>query len=200
MDGTGLAVSDEVSKVAVVTGGSRGIGTSLRRGARCGRMAGRVGYRTSETDAKEALEAIERAGGKGIIVHIDTLDEASVVEAFKEVTAALGPVTGLVNNAGYSKDGLLITYPTEQFERTMDTNVRGAFLLHPGRPARHAPSAVGPDREHVLGGRVHGNAGPDGVRGVQVGPRRHHEVAGPRGRRARGSRSTPSARGSSTPT
>ena len=127
MDGTGLAVSDEVSKVVVVTGGSRGIGRACAEalGAAGWRVA--VAYRTSDADAKETLDAIERAGGKGTIVRIDTLDESSVSDGFKEVSAALGPVTGLVNNAGYSKDGLLITYPTEQFVRTMDTNVRGAF-------------------------------------------------------------------------
>jgi len=121
-------VNDEVSRVAVVTGGSRGIGRACAEalGAAGWRVA--VAYRTSDTDAKETLDAIERAGGKGSIVRIDTLDETSVTEGFKEVAATLGPVTGLVNNAGYSKDGLLITYDLAAYARTMDTNVRGAFL------------------------------------------------------------------------
>jgi 3-oxoacyl-[acyl-carrier protein] reductase len=87
-----------------------------------------VGYRTSDTDAKETLDAIQAAGGAGGIVKLDILDEASVTEAFREVGETLGPVTGLVNNAGYSRDGLMLKYSMEEFDRTMNTNVRGTYL------------------------------------------------------------------------
>src|ERR671918_187118 len=116
------------SKVAVVTGGSRGIGRACAEALADAGWSVAIGFRTSDADAKEGLEAIERAGGRGAIVRLDTLDEGSVNEAFREVANTLGPVTGLVNNAGFSKDGLLITYAMETFERTLDTNVRGAFL------------------------------------------------------------------------
>jgi 3-oxoacyl-[acyl-carrier protein] reductase len=127
VDGTGHPVNG-ISKVAVVTGGSRGIGRACAEALAAAGWHVAIGYRTSDTDAKEALHAIEEAGGRGAIVRIDALDEASVTDAFKEIAESAGPVTGLVNNAGYSKDGLLITYPLEQYERTIDTNVRGAFL------------------------------------------------------------------------
>lgn len=121
-------MSDRVSKVAVVTGGSRGIGRACAEALGAARWKVGIGYRTSDTDAKETLEAIVRAGGAGAIVRLDALDETSVTDAFREITDALGPVTGLVNNAGFSKDGLLITYDLEAYARTMDTNVRGGFL------------------------------------------------------------------------
>jgi 3-oxoacyl-[acyl-carrier protein] reductase len=115
-------------KIAVVTGATRGIGRACAEALAAGGWAVGIGYRTSDTDAKETLDAIERTGGSGTIVHLDTLDETSVVEGFKHVTSALGPVTGLLNNAGFSKDGLLLRYPMDAYELTMDTNVRGSVL------------------------------------------------------------------------
>jgi 3-oxoacyl-[acyl-carrier protein] reductase len=115
-------------KVAVVTGATRGIGRACAEALAAGGWAVAIGYRSSDTDAKEALEAVEAAGGSGTIVRLDTLDEGSIVEAFKGVTDSLGPVTGLVNNAGYSKDGLVLRYPMDAYELTMETNVRGSFL------------------------------------------------------------------------
>lgn len=117
-----------VLKVAVVTGGSRGIGRACAEALAGGGWRVAIGYRSSDTDAKDALAAIESAGGSGTIVRLDTLDGSSVKEAFEEVTGTLGPVTGLVNNAGFSQDGLLLKYPMDTYDRIMDTNVRGAFL------------------------------------------------------------------------
>lgn len=121
-------MSDVLDRVAVVTGGARGIGRACAEELAADGWKVAIGYRTSDTDAKEALASIEEAGGAGAVVHLDTLDEGSVNEAFAEVTDGLGPVTGLVNNAGYSRDGLLIKYAMEEFERTMGTNVRGSYL------------------------------------------------------------------------
>ncbi len=115
-------------KTAVVTGATRGIGRACAEALADAGWSVGIGYRTSDTDAKETLEAIEAAGGTGTTVRLDTLDEASIVEAFKQVSETLGSVTGLVNNAGYSKDGLVLRYPMDAYELTMDTNVRGSFL------------------------------------------------------------------------
>jgi 3-oxoacyl-[acyl-carrier protein] reductase len=124
MDGTRTGLV----KVAVVTGGSRGIGRACAEALAGSGWTVAVGYRTSDTDAKETLDAIQAAGGAGGIVKLDILDEASVTEAFREVGETLGPVTGLVNNAGYSRDGLMLKYSMEEFDRTMNTNVRGTYL------------------------------------------------------------------------
>ncbi|HEU4526984.1 MAG TPA: 3-oxoacyl-ACP reductase family protein [Actinomycetota bacterium] len=117
-----------ILKVVVVTGGSRGIGRACAEALAAGGWRVAIGYRSSETDAKEALAGIEAEGGSGTIVRLDALDAASVKQAFEEVAGSLGPVTGLVNNAGFSQDGLLLKYPMETFDRTIETNVRGAFL------------------------------------------------------------------------
>lgn len=118
----------DVVKVAVVSGGSRGIGRACAEALAAAGWKVAIGYRSSDADAKEALSAIEEAGGLGRIVQLDTLDGRSVTEAFRSVSEELGPVTGLVNNAGYSKDGLMLKYPLETYDLTMNTNVRGAFL------------------------------------------------------------------------
>jgi 3-oxoacyl-[acyl-carrier protein] reductase len=128
MDGTGRAVSDAVGKVAVVTGGSRGIGRACAEALTRGGWSVAIGYRTSESDAKETINALEQLGRPGLAVSMDVTDEPSVTEAFRRVGDELGPVTGLINNAGLSRDGLLLKYPMDIYEQTMATNLRGAFL------------------------------------------------------------------------
>jgi 3-oxoacyl-[acyl-carrier protein] reductase len=116
------------SKVAVISGGSRGIGRACAEALAVDGWTVAVGYRTREPDAKEAVEALEAAGTPGMAVYLDVTDESSVQEAFRRVSDEVGPVTGLVNNAGYSRDGLLVKYSLAEYERTMDTNLRGSFL------------------------------------------------------------------------
>ena len=117
-----------MTKVAVVTGGSRGIGRACTIALAQDGWSVAVGYRSGDTDAKETLASVEAVGGRGTVVRLDTLDEASIAEGFREVAESVGPITGLVNNAGFSKDGLLLKYSMETFDLTMDTNVRGAYL------------------------------------------------------------------------
>jgi 3-oxoacyl-[acyl-carrier protein] reductase len=111
-----------------VTGAARGIGRACAEALAADGWQVAVAYRSDEADARAVLSDIEATGGTGIVVRLDLLEEESIADAFREVTERLGPVTGLVNNAGYSKDGLIVKYPVETYDRTMDTNVRGAYL------------------------------------------------------------------------
>lgn len=126
LDRTGHPVSR--SRIVVVTGGSRGIGRACAEALAADGWQVAIGYRSSEADAKETVEALEVAGTPGMAVELDVTDEGSVAEGFRRVGDELGAVTGLVNNAGMSRDGLLLKYPMEIYERTMATNLRGTFL------------------------------------------------------------------------
>ena len=121
-------MNDDRAKVAVVTGGSRGIGRACALALAGGGWTVAVGYRSNEHDAKETVQALEAAGTPGLAVSLDVTDQASVQEAFRRVTDEVGNVTGLVNNAGMSKDGLMLRYPIDVYEATMATNLRGSFL------------------------------------------------------------------------
>jgi 3-oxoacyl-[acyl-carrier protein] reductase len=121
-------VTESPPKVAVVSGGSRGIGRACAEALARGGWSVAIGYRSSEADAKEALGALETIGVTGLAVAMDVTEEGSVTEAFRRVGDELGPVTGLVNNAGVSRDGLLLKYPMDVYDQTMATNLKGAFL------------------------------------------------------------------------
>jgi 3-oxoacyl-[acyl-carrier protein] reductase len=115
-------------RVALVTGASRGIGRASVEALAAQGLAVAVGYRSDAQAADEVAAKIGVEGGRAIAVPLDVADEASVDEAYGRIEAGLGPVAVLVNNAGYTKDGLAITYSMEAWARTLDTNLRGAFL------------------------------------------------------------------------
>lgn len=118
-------------QVAVVTGGARGIGRSIaRRLAREGASVC-VNY-LARADAAESLVADIRAnGGRAIAVAADVSDDAAVEGMVDRVAAAFGPVTILVNNAGLSVQGTLLSYDAEKLARMRQVNVDG--LIHTTR-------------------------------------------------------------------
>lgn len=116
------------ARVAVVTGASRGIGRAVAESLAEDGWSVAVGYRSGTTDADAVVAGIVAAGGRAVAVPLDVTDEGSIAEAFRLTGEELGPVTGLVNNAGFSRDGLILRYPAESLDQTLDTNVRGSYL------------------------------------------------------------------------
>lgn len=155
MDGT----PEDLVKIAIVTGGSRGLGRACVEALAASGWSVAIGYRSNEADAKDALKAIDSTGASGMTVFLDTTSESSVAEAFRQVKDALGDVTGLVNNAGFSQDGLLLKYPMDVYDRTMDTNVRGAFLCSQAALRGMLRSRWGRIVNMSSAVAIHGNAG-----------------------------------------
>lgn len=115
-------------KIAVVTGGSRGIGRAI-----CLRLAAlgatvMVNYVSNPAAAEETAQSIRAAGGKAEPVQFNVAVAAEIEAAFKNILDAHGRVDILVNNAGITRDGLLMKMKEEQWDEVLNTNLKGVFL------------------------------------------------------------------------
>lgn len=120
--------SRPVDGVVVVTGGSRGIGAATARLAGARGYAVCVNYRQDRRAAQDVVRAIENAGARAIAVQADVSDEAAVVQLF-EAAAALGALTGLVNNAATLERQMRVeSMDAARLHRVLATNVVGAFI------------------------------------------------------------------------
>jgi len=114
-------------RVALVTGGSRGIGRAISVTlARAGAFVA-VNYRGNVEAAEETLEAIREAGGEGMLLPFDVADPEAVDAAITALVKERGRLDILVNNAGISIDQLLMRVKPEEITRTFEANVAGAI-------------------------------------------------------------------------
>jgi 3-oxoacyl-[acyl-carrier protein] reductase len=118
---------DLEGRVAVVTGGSRGIGRAIAvaLGARGAKVV--VNYTSNEGAANEAAAAVVAAGGAAVTKRFDVADSAGVDAAFKEIVAAEGGLHILVNNAGIAVNTLLLGAKDADWKRALDVNLNGTF-------------------------------------------------------------------------
>ena len=114
-------------KVAVVTGASRGIGRAIALRLAQEKAAVVINYNGSREKAEEVVQEIEAAGGTACAIQCDVSDFSACEAFFKEVTERYGRVDILVNNAGVTRDGLLMKMSEEDFDKVMDTNLKGTF-------------------------------------------------------------------------
>ncbi len=115
-------------KIALVTGGSRGIGRAVcLRLASMGAGVG-INYVSHPGAAEETLALVEAAGGTAFISQFDVADAEAVAAAVKAITTGRGPVDILVNNAGITRDGLMARMQNDDWDQVLDTNLKGAFL------------------------------------------------------------------------
>ena len=115
-------------RVAVVTGGSRGIGRAIAVGLAHRGAAVAICYLERDEAASETEALVRAEGVNALAARCDVRDEAAVAAFFARVSAELGPVDILVNNAGIVRDGFVMFMDRQHWDDVVDTNLGGAFL------------------------------------------------------------------------
>ena len=120
--------NETLTRCALVTGGSRGIGRAVcLELARAGFVIA-VNYAGNQQAAQETAEACRALGVKAEIFAADVSRPEECARLFEEVLAAFGRVYVLVNNAGVTRDSLILCLSEEDFDKVLDTNLKGAFF------------------------------------------------------------------------
>ena len=118
-------------KIALVTGGARGIGKAIaKKLAEQGAFV-IVNYAGSVDRANQTVEEIKSAGGDGVAIQCDVSDFAACGELAAKVLADYGRLDILVNNAGITKDNLIMKMSEQDYDAVLNTNLKGSFnLIH----------------------------------------------------------------------
>jgi 3-oxoacyl-[acyl-carrier protein] reductase len=117
------------TRVAIVTGGSRGIGRSVVERLGSDGFAVVVGYAANEAEASAAVAAVTDGGGRAIAVAGDIADEGAVADLFDQAERAFGGVDVVVNAAGLLLLAALADLDLAVLDRVMRTNIRGTFVV-----------------------------------------------------------------------
>lgn len=115
------------SQKILVTGGSRGIGAAIARELAEEGASVALTYVSREDAAQAVLKSLPGSGH--LAIRMDVADETSVEKGIEQILAAWSQIDGVVNNAGITKDGLLLRMKTEDFDQVIAANLRGTFLV-----------------------------------------------------------------------
>jgi 3-oxoacyl-[acyl-carrier protein] reductase len=158
-----------LSRIALVTGASRGIGRATAQGLAAAGHSVAVNYARSADAAAELVGRINGAGGTALAVQADVGDEAAVNAMFATIEETLGRVEILVNNAGVTEDNLLLRMSADAWDQVIETNLRSVYLC-----SKHAVRGMLRNRwgriisiSSVSG--VHGNAGQANYAAAKAG-------------------------------
>ena len=124
------ALRDQLSlagRVAMVTGGSRGIGRAIAESLAESGAAVAIAFRDRDAHAREVVSGIEQRGGRAWSGRCDVRSEAAVSAFAAEAAAALGPVDILVNNAGVTRDAHVLFTDSARWGEVVDINLNAAF-------------------------------------------------------------------------
>ncbi len=118
-----------MSKVALVTGASRGIGAAIAKRLATDGFRVVVNYAGSTDKAEAVVREIKEAGGEALAIQADVAEADAVKQMIKQTIDAFGQLDCVVNNAGITRDGLLMRMKEADFDAVIDTNLKGAFLV-----------------------------------------------------------------------
>jgi 3-oxoacyl-[acyl-carrier protein] reductase len=121
-------MSTLINKVALVTGGSRGIGAAIAKRLAADGAKVAITYTKGADAAAAIVKEIERGGGKAIAIQADAADEEAVIAAVEKTVAAFGGIDVLVNNAGVAIPKTFEETTLEEMDRVIDINIRGVFV------------------------------------------------------------------------
>ena len=113
--------------VALITGGSRGIGKAITQELARRGYAVAINYHSRSEDAEALQEQLLASGCKAEIFATDVSDAAAVNQMCREIGQCLGPIEVLVNNAGVTRDSLFMMLPPKNWQQVMDVNLNGVF-------------------------------------------------------------------------
>jgi 3-oxoacyl-[acyl-carrier protein] reductase len=164
------------SRTALVTGASRGIGRAIALALAEAGANVAVNYRERKAEGEETAKAIQAMGRKAVALQADVSGGKAVAELVKKTEAALGPIDILVNNAGVATRRGLDDLTEEDFDRTIATNLKSAFLctqaVFPGMRARRWGRIINISSGAARGAGVvgaHYNASKAGMEGLTRG-------------------------------
>ncbi|MEJ0028371.1 MAG: 3-oxoacyl-ACP reductase family protein [Rhizomicrobium sp.] len=115
-------------KLALVTGGSRGIGAAIAKRLAADGASVAITYAKGADAAASVVESIERAGGRAIAIQADAVDARAVGAAMEKAVATFGGLDVLVNNAGTAIPKRFEEATLEELDRVIDINLRGTFI------------------------------------------------------------------------
>ena len=120
------------NKVALVTGGSRGIGRAIALDLAKNGASVAVNFAGSEAKANEVVDEIKANGGNAFAIKADVSNGDEVQQMIKEVISKFGTLDILVNNAGITRDNLLMRMKDAEWDDVINTNLKGVFLCTKG--------------------------------------------------------------------
>lgn len=121
-------MSKLAEKVALVTGGSRGIGAAIAKRLAADGASVAITYAKDAKSASDVVKSIELAGGKAVAIQADAADLAAVGDAIEKTVATFGRLDVLVNNAGTAIPKRFEETTLQEMDRVIDINVRGAMV------------------------------------------------------------------------
>ena len=178
---------NQSSKVALVTGASQGIGRAVALRLAQDGFSVALAARNEEKLEQVAAE-IAAAGGRAEVFALDVANEESIKATAKAVLAHYGKLDVLVNNAGITRDNLLLRMKRADWDDVLQTNLTGAFLLTQAVHGLDDQGPLGPDHQHLQRRRAHRSGRPGELRRQQGRTHRLHQIARPRTRLARSHR------------